>query len=216
MVLVHVLERQVGDDVGGFRRRQQRDAGSVAVEAEVAVVRDDVDGRVPGDGDEGRRAGAGVVDGRDVAAVEADAGAAAEQREVGWVGRGHEHRCDELLARRCGGVGFLLLDIEVVGAEEEAALAVVTEWFAVDLAGEVVMHGCEAAFVAECYALPDALFGCDEVGKALADLAEADKGRSVFDGEVHEDLGEDFLGDGGDGTWWCRRELGWWFLALDG
>lgn len=45
-----------------------------------------MDGGVPGDACGGGLARAGVVYGADVAAVEADAGAALEEGAVGWVG----------------------------------------------------------------------------------------------------------------------------------
>ena len=44
---VHVLFRQMVDDFHWLRGRQERDAGPVAEEAEVAVVCHDVDGAVP-------------------------------------------------------------------------------------------------------------------------------------------------------------------------
>ncbi len=72
---------------------------------------------------------------------------------------------------------------------------------AVDVASPVVVHGAEADFVAAADTLPDAVFGRDEVGEALADLREADEGRDVSDGGVFEDLDEDFGGEGGDRTW---------------
>lgn len=62
-------------------------ATAVAEEAEVAVVRYDVDGGVPGDLAGGVAAGADVVDGADVATVETDAGAEMEHAFVGCVGR---------------------------------------------------------------------------------------------------------------------------------
>ena len=61
-------------------------AAAVAEETEVAVVGYDVDGSVPGDLGGGAAAGADVVDGADVAAVEAEARAELEHAFVGGVG----------------------------------------------------------------------------------------------------------------------------------
>lgn len=77
---------EVVHDVDGLGGGEQRGAGAVAEEAQVAVVGHDVDGGVPGDLGGGRRAGADVVDGADVAAIEAEARAGAEHGFVGWVG----------------------------------------------------------------------------------------------------------------------------------
>lgn len=46
------------------------------------------------------------------------------------------------------------------------------------------MHRCEAMFGAEADALPDAIFGCDQVGEVFADEGEAGKGGDVGDGEA--------------------------------
>ncbi len=79
---------EVVHDVDGLSGGEQRGAGAVAEEAQVAVVGHDVDGGVPGDLGGGRGAGADVVDGADVAAIEAEARAGAEHGFVGWVGGG--------------------------------------------------------------------------------------------------------------------------------
>ena len=80
---VQVLFRQVVHDFCGFGGGQQADGGSVAEEAQVAVVSDDVHGGIPGDLRGRRCAGPDVVDGADVAAVEAEARAGAEHLPPG-------------------------------------------------------------------------------------------------------------------------------------
>lgn len=73
------------DDIDGLGGGEERDAGAVAEEAQVAVVGYYVDGGVPGDGGGGGGAGADVVDGADVDAGETEAGAVVEHAEVGGV-----------------------------------------------------------------------------------------------------------------------------------
>lgn len=68
------LPREMADHRAGLPCSQQAYGGAVAEEAQVAVVGDDVDGAAsPGGLVGGRLAHADVVDGADVAAVEADA-----------------------------------------------------------------------------------------------------------------------------------------------
>jgi len=93
VVLVHVFGVEVWHDVCRFGSGEQRNTCAIAQEADVAVVRYDVDGGVPGYASRGRLACARVVYGADVAAVEADAGAALEEGAEGWVGGGHEEGC---------------------------------------------------------------------------------------------------------------------------
>jgi len=64
-----------------------------------------------------------------------------------------------------------------------------------DGCGVVVAHCCEAAFVSEGDALPDAFFGEDEVGHAFADLGHAGEGGEVADGQLEEDVRKDFFWD---------------------
>lgn len=85
VVGVQVLLQQVVHDVDWFGGGEEGDAGAVAEEAEVAVVRDDVHGGVPGDGGGGGGAGPDVVDGADVDAAEAEAGAVLEHVDVSRV-----------------------------------------------------------------------------------------------------------------------------------
>ncbi len=73
------------DDVAGLGCCEQGCAGAVAEEAEVAVVCDDVDGRVPGRLGGGIAARTYVVYGADVAAVEAEAGSDLEHAFVAGV-----------------------------------------------------------------------------------------------------------------------------------
>jgi len=80
---MRILPGEVVDDVGGLGGGEEAKGGAVAEEAQVAVVGDDVDGGVPRDLGGRRGAGADVVDGADVAAVEADARAGAEHAEPG-------------------------------------------------------------------------------------------------------------------------------------
>lgn len=70
------------------------------------------------------------------------------------------------------------------------------------------MHGAEADFVAAADALPDAVFGRNEVGEALADLCEAHEGCNIGDGGVFEDLDEDFGRDGRYGAWRGEGSVG--------
>lgn len=84
----HVFLAEVVDDVDGFGGCEQRGAGAVAEEAQVAVVGDDVHGRVPGYLRGGRGSWSHVVHRADVAAVEAQARSRAEHSFVGRVERG--------------------------------------------------------------------------------------------------------------------------------
>lgn len=64
---------QIVHDLARFGRRQEADEGPVTVEAEIAVVRHDVDGSVvPRDGGVDGAAWPSVVDGADIEATEAD------------------------------------------------------------------------------------------------------------------------------------------------
>lgn len=72
-VAPHILAVQMRNDVRGLDGRKERDAGAVAVEAEVAVVGHDVDGAVPRDLVRRGGTGTGVVDCADVEACEAEA-----------------------------------------------------------------------------------------------------------------------------------------------
>lgn len=75
----------------GLGGGEQADGGAVAEEAQVAVVGDDVDGgAAPGGLVGGCLARPDVVDGADVAAVEADAGPRPEHVPPGWVWRWDE------------------------------------------------------------------------------------------------------------------------------
>ena len=85
MVAVQVLLEEVVHHLDGFGRREERDAGSVAEEAQVPVVGHDVDRRVPRDTRRGGGSWAHVVDGGDVDACEAQAGEVVEH--VGVCGR---------------------------------------------------------------------------------------------------------------------------------
>lgn len=104
VVGVQVLRQQVGHDVDGFGGGEEGDAGAVAEEAEVAVVGDDVHGGVPGDGGGGGGAGPDVVDGADVDAAEAEAGAVLEHVDVSGV-FGGEGEGEGGMERRSGGLG---------------------------------------------------------------------------------------------------------------
>ena len=84
------------------------------------------------------------------------------------------------------------------------------------MTSETVMHSREAILVTKCYTFPHALLGSDQVSEAFANLGEAGERRNVFDGEVEQDLDEEFFRDSGNGTRWCGGEIGWWSFALDG
>ena len=86
MVVVQIFFCEIVDYVCWFGGGEEGGATTVAEEAEVAVVGYDVDGGVPGDLAGGAGARADVVDGADVTAVEAEAGAEVEHAFVGWVG----------------------------------------------------------------------------------------------------------------------------------
>ena len=82
-------------DIQGFRGGQQTDAGPVAKEAQVAVIRDDQDGAVPRCLRCGGGAGPDVVHCADVAAGETETGAGSVHGFVGrveWWGEGKVQR----------------------------------------------------------------------------------------------------------------------------
>ena len=96
MARVQVFLCEVVHRVHGLCGCEERRAGAVAKEAQVAVVCHDQDWGIPGCLGGGGCAGADIVYGADVAAVEAEAGAGVEHLavvgvggEVGeWVGEG--------------------------------------------------------------------------------------------------------------------------------
>lgn len=93
VVNVQILLGEMMHHVRWLCGGEEADAGAVAEEAEVAVVGYDVDwGGVGGGAGRGGGAGPVVVDGADVAAVEADAGAGAEHGFVGGVEWAEEQR----------------------------------------------------------------------------------------------------------------------------
>ena len=95
-----------------------------------------MDGGVPGDLAGGAAAGADVVDGADVAAVEAEAGAEMEHAFVGWVGFREGEG-----GGRGGGVGNGEVregGVEVIEGEREGPAG--------DGTGPFVVHACEADF----------------------------------------------------------------------
>lgn len=78
------------------------------------------------------------------------------------------------------------------------------------------MHAREAILMPQCESFPDAIFSRDKICEALAYLREPDERCYVADGDLFEDLDDDFLGHGGDGTWWRGGEVCWRGLAEDG
>lgn len=139
-----------------------------------------MDGGVPGGLGGGRGARADVVDGADVAAVEADARAGAEHGFVGGVGggQGEGWRGERWRRRKLEGEGGERGIVAEGGGKRGAG----------DGAGKGVVHRCEAIFGAEADALPDAIFGRDQVGEVFADKGEAGKGGDVGDGEAVKDM----------------------------
>lgn len=180
---------QVVHDVGGLQRRQQADGGAVAEEAQVPVVRDDVNRRAaPGGLVGGRLPRAHVVDGADVAPVEADPGPPAEHGPPGGVGDGHEGRrggC--VLGRRAG---------EPV---------VLVEGFPFHRLVPAAVHRCEAEPRAEADVAPCALLGGDQVREGFADEREARKVAYVEGRHVLHDVDEELAGEAGEGArrGWC-------------
>ena len=82
---VHVFFGEVMDHVCGLGGSEERCAGAVTEEAEVAIVGDNVDWRVPSDLAGGSASRTNVVDGADVAAVEPEAMPVVEHVLVAWV-----------------------------------------------------------------------------------------------------------------------------------
>ena len=150
---------QVGYDIDWLGGGEEGDASSVAIEAEVAVVGDDVHGGVPGDlrGRAGARSG--VVDGADVGAGEAEAGSGVVHCAVGGMGG-------------CQGKGQ-----EGMSAGWRKGMGL--DGMPGDGADEGVVHGCEAEFVAMADSPPDTIFCCDEVGKPFADEGETGEGGDI-------------------------------------
>lgn len=201
---MQVLLREVVHYVRWLRSREEADAGTVAEEAKVAIVCYDVHWRgVCGVAGCGGGAGAVIVDGADVAAVEADAGAVTKHGFVGRVGgvqgdgrkgRGTGEGAERGVVGQCEG-GY----VEGPGRRE---VSVGSGW-----KGEAgygrrpgVVHGCEAVFMAVADAFPDSVFGCDEVGETFADAGEASEGGDIGDGGAKEYLGEDLRGNARDGA----------------
>ena len=124
---------------------------------------------------------AGVVDGADVAAVEAQAGAGAKHLAVGRV-RGWEERLGV-------GQGFEGLEAEVRSRVRVRLVLVwsklfvlVFKWATFDCGGVVVVHRREAVLFAESHGLPDFVLGDDEVGQTFADLSHASERSNVYNG----------------------------------
>lgn len=169
-------------DVGGLGRGQEGNHRAGGVEAQVAVVRDDVHGGVPA---AMRRPRPHVVARRDVDAVETDTRAPREHgapvaavlvhdRILGWyhpLWRG-------------------AVTVTVTVAIEKRA---VDELAPVDLAPPVPEHPpeCRAADVA-----PDGLLSRDEKGECLAHLSAARERGDVRDGESAENVQEELRREG--------------------
>lgn len=123
----------------------------------------------------------GVVDGADVAAVEAQAGPGAEHLTVGRV-RGWEERLGvgegvEGLEGEVGvGVGVRLVLVW------SKVFVLVFKWATFDRGGVVVVHRREAVLFAESHGLPDFILGDDEVGQTFADLSHASERSNVYNG----------------------------------
>ncbi|KAJ6442638.1 LOW QUALITY PROTEIN: hypothetical protein O9K51_03813 [Purpureocillium lavendulum] len=229
LVLAPLLEEglagEVVDDVARRVRGEQADAGAVAEEAQVAVVGDDVDGRAaPGGLVGGHLALADVVDGADVAAVEADTRARAEEVAPRGVRGGRDERGREpelragfapaksVCAEEKGFVGPFVANVVVVAVvtyetrrlvavQHHVPLTVVVEVPPLDGAGEAVVHAREAPAGAEGDAPPEALLRGGEVGEALAgEGGGGGEGGRVVGGEVGEDVDKQLRGEGGDGA----------------
>ena len=113
-VMVQEILGQVMHHLRRSIRAEQADGRAVAEEAQVAIVRHDMDRRATPCGlVGGGLAWPGIVYGTDVAAVEADAGSVAEHVAPGWVGWGGSEGecCEELF-------GAALLG-ELAGADDD-------------------------------------------------------------------------------------------------
>lgn len=64
----------------------------------------------------------------------------------------------------------------------------------------VVMHACEAELCTETDLSPCVLFGGDEVREGLADEGEADEVADVVEGDLVQDVDEEFAGERRDGA----------------
>lgn len=205
------LAGEMADHGGGLRRGEEADGGAVAEEAQVAVVGDDVDGAAaPGGLGLGGRglAHADVVDGADVAAVEADAGAVLEHVLPGGVDGGGGPpeegfgEGDGVVALLGEGEGVLVL-----AAWERRGFAFVVGWWRLLLKVKpvgrlvpVVVHAGEAEPCPQTHVPPGVVLGVDEVREGLADEGEADKVADVVEGDLVEDVGEEFAREGRDGA----------------
>lgn len=219
IVRMEVFFREVVDHIGGLGSGEERDERAVAEEAEVAEVGHQVDGISPGQGVGGGTAGAGVVDGRDVDASEAEAGTGAEHLAVGVGVCGLEELFGAVDEGWCseGGVPAEVWFLEggVRGREEVRGGGEGVERCAFNGAGVGVMLACKTPFGPESHAFPDVGFGVGEVGEAFADSRDLGESCDVGDGEGGEDLDEEFLGQLGDGAflWW--RGVGGWGSGFD-
>lgn len=163
-----------------------------------------MDGVAPGGLARGGLAGADVVDGADVAAVEADAGAGAEVGFPGWVGGGGEG-CGE------GELFFLSLDCELFHGDERAVyyfIRFLLQGLPLHARLPMIMHRLETHLLAKDHTSPDTLLGGDQEGEMLAYLRKANKIGHIVDGNVPHDVDEDLVGKG------CHRAGRRWH-ALD-
>ena len=136
MVGVHVFFCEVVDYLSWFCCGEKRGAGTVAEEAQIAVVCHDMDRCVECNLAGGVATGANVVHGADVAAIEAEAGPQVKHAFVGWVGI-----CEGEWVRF--GNGFANAEgwefvIQIIDGEGQRPAG--------NGAGPFVMHACESDF----------------------------------------------------------------------
>ena len=190
------VQSVLGDVVNNIARlvgRQKTDDGTIAEEAQISVVRDNVDGTTAPSGlVRGGLTAADVVDSADVDAVETNARTVAEHGLPGGVdGRREGAGNEQLLGLSPGlkvadgnkGPVFLVLVLDHV-------------FKGIPLEGEAPMveHAGKAEFVIQADIPPDSLLRGDEVSEAFTNKGKAREVRNVLDGDILEDVDEKFVG----------------------
>lgn len=206
-VQLQQLGGEMVHDVGRGRCGEEADGGAVAEEAQVAVVGDDEVRVSAPDGLVCRLAGTDIVDGADVAAVEAYARAGAEH----VLPRGVNGRIVKGSGVR-EGIGQAAL-LNLSHADEETILICFflgLELLPFNSLLPVARHGGEAKLGPKADAPPDALLSGDKVGESLAHKTEAGKVSHIGHGDVTENVHEQLIWQVGDWAW------RWWGVFNDG
>lgn len=191
-------------NLGGLLRGEEADDGAVSEESQVAVICDNMDwGTAPCSLVGRHLARPDVIDRADVASVEANARSAIKEILPRWVDL-WDKRTAELFRICCAP------SLELIHAHKGAILTfllLILKRLPVDEEGKVVVHARKTKLLTQSHAAPDALLGRDEVGETLAYEGQAGKVGNIVDGDVLQDVDEEFVGERSNRTWGLGHAL---------